>query len=735
MKAGQSSQPPSLANVAQFNESDEGGLDLGQVLGAIRRRILLVFGVTVVVASAAVLKDLNDVPVYQAKFEILTQPVTAEGEVVSSLPQTLTSRQDQSATAQVNETTIRLLQSPELLTPVVGQLKARYPDISYEALVGNLSIATEGANILTVAYQHPNPKLVSDVLDLLAKAYLKYSLEERQTDIRQGLKFVEEQLPELRARVQIQQEQLQKLRQRHNLVEPVQTGEQLSSQISTFEQQRLDTQLQLEEARSLSSNLQEELAQSSAESAAATVLSENPRYQRILDGLQATDTAMAKESVLFREDSPTMEILREQRQNLLPLLRQEGQRVEDEMVSRIQALEARDRALEGALERLTLQVKQLSVISRDYTNIQRELQIATDNLNQFLAKREALRIEVAQRELPWQLLAPRNEPQAVAASPKKNLLLGTGVGLLLGVGVALIADKLGNVIYTSKAVKEVAKLPLLGVIPSEKKLSEEFVPTVNVTAFMQQADSNLEFKDSERQQQQRTPLFMEVFRSLYTNIRLLNADTPIGSLIVSSATQGEGKSTVAMYLAQAAAVMGRRVLLVDTNLRYPSLQKRFGAIGFQGLTDIIATDVAFEDVIERSPLEDNLFVLTAGSIPPDPIRLLASQTMQDLMANLQAAFDLVIYDAPPLVGIADAYLLATQTNGIVLVTGLGKLKRSVLEQALEGLKVAGTPVLGVVANKAKDPPPSSYSYQRRSYAPESILSKFGRPYFGSENAK
>lgn len=735
MKAGQSSQPPSLANVAQFNESDEGGLDLGQVLGAIRRRILLVFGVTVVVASAAVLKDLNDVPVYQAKFEILTQPVTAEGEVVSSLPQTLTSRQDQSATAQVNETTIRLLQSPELLTPVVGQLKARYPDISYEAIVGNLSIATEGANILTVAYQHPNPKLVSDVLDLLAKAYLKYSLEERQTDIRQGLKFVEEQLPELRARVQIQQEQLQKLRQRHNLVEPVQTGEQLSSQISTFEQQRLDTQLQLEEARSLSSNLQEELAQSSAESAAATVLSENPRYQRILDGLQATDTAMAKESVLFREGSPTMEILREQRQNLLPLLRQEGQRVEDELASRVEALEARDRALEGALERLTLQVKQLSVISRDYTNIQRELQIATDNLNQFLAKREALRIEVAQRELPWQLLAPRNEPQAVAASPKKNLILGTGVGLLLGVGVALIADKLGNVIYTSKAVKEVAKLPLLGVIPSEKKLGEEFVPTVNVTAFMQQADSNLEFKGSERQQQQRAPLFMEVFRSLYANIRLLNADTPIGSLIVSSAAQGEGKSTVAMYLAQAAAVMGRRVLLVDTNLRYPSLHKRFGVIASRGLTDIIATDVAFEDVIERSPLEDNLFVLTAGSIPPDPIRLLASQTMQDLMANLQAAFDLVIYDAPPLVGIADAYLLATQTNGIVLVTGLGKLKRSVLEQALEGLKVAGTPVLGVVANKAKEPPPSSYSYQRRSYAPESILSKFGRPYFGSENAK
>lgn len=197
MKAGQSSQPLPLANAARFNDSDEGGLDLGQLLGAVRRRVLLVVGVAAVVASGAVLKALRDTPVYQAGFEILTQPVTAEIEVVSSVPQTLTSRQENKEPATVDETTIKVLKSPDLLSPVAEKLKARHPEVSYELVVSSLGITATRKDILTVAYQSPDSALVQDVLDLVAQAYLKYSLEERRTDIRQGLEFVEEQLPQL----------------------------------------------------------------------------------------------------------------------------------------------------------------------------------------------------------------------------------------------------------------------------------------------------------------------------------------------------------------------------------------------------------------------------------------------------------------------------------------------------------------------------------------------------------
>jgi polysaccharide biosynthesis transport protein len=172
---------------------------------------------------------------------------------------------------------------------------------------------------------------------------------------------------------------------------------------------------------------------------------------------------------------------------------------------------------------------------------------------------------------------------------------------------------------------------------------------------------------------------------------------------------------VAIQLAQAAAAMGQRVLLVDANLRCPTLHNRVGLMNIQGLTDVISQDLEWSNVIERSHDEENLFVMSAGPIPPDSVRLLASQKMQDLMDDLQASFDLVIYDTPPLLGFADAYLLAANTNGMVLVAGLGKLKRTLLQQALEEIQVSGTPILGLIANKSKDSTLSSYSHYQQYY--------------------
>jgi polysaccharide biosynthesis transport protein len=155
--------------------------------------------------------------------------------------------------------------------------------------------------------------------------------------------------------------------------------------------------------------------------------------------------------------------------------------------------------------------------------------------------------------------------------------------------------------------------------------------------------------------------------------------------------------------------------LVDADLRHPSVHHRMGLMNIQGLTDAIsALDTDFNKVIQRSPIEENLFVLTAGLTPPDPVRLLASTKMQDLMLNFQNEYDLVIYDTPPLLECSDAYQLAARTDGIVLVTALGKLKRSYLEQTLEELKVSGRAVLGLVANLAKPSAVGSLSYPKSS---------------------
>jgi polysaccharide biosynthesis transport protein len=154
-------------------------------------------------------------------------------------------------------------------------------------------------------------------------------------------------------------------------------------------------------------------------------------------------------------------------------------------------------------------------------------------------------------------------------------------------------------------------------------------------------------------------------------------------------------------------------LLVDTDLRYPSLHERLLLPNQEGLTDLLSQDtIELNNAIQRSPLEDNLFILTAGSLSADPTRLLASVKMQELMKTLQAAFDLVIYKAPSLSEFADSYLLANYTNGILFVAGLGKLKRPLLEQALDELKISATPILGIVANRAKNS--ASFSMSKMS---------------------
>ena len=690
-----------------LSDAEEGGLNLGQVGAALRRRALLIAGVTGVVATAAVLKAESDPPIYQGQFEILTQPVTGENKAIANLPQTLGSKDAISAPESEKDvaTTIQVLKSPRVLNSVVEKLQTKYPNLEYQSFVKGLIIGSKQQNILTVGYVAADKQLVTDVLNKLSEAYLEFSLKERQEDINQAIAFVQGRITKggLRQNVKELQNKLQKLRSENNLIEPAQKAQEVSTQIASLTQQQLENRVQYEQMMAQYKELQKELAQQPTERAGNSILSENSRYQKILDEIQKIQIETKTQSAVFTDINPEIQTLRDKKANLLPMLNAEEQRVQNEFQSRIQTLYARDKSLEDKVLGLKADLRKLATVTRDYENIQRELQIATEGLNQFLTKQQALEIEKSQKQQPWKLLDPEltkvEEPEAMSQSAKKNLALGGALGLLLGVGAALVVDKLSNVFYTSKDLKETTRLPLLGVVPLSKELA--------ISAKQDGAASGVH--------QTARVAFFEVFRSLYTNILLLGSDTPIRSLVVSSATPQDGKTTVAIQLALAAAAMGQRVLLVDANLRCPTIHNRVGLMNIQGLTDIISSELEWSNVIERSPLENNLYVMAAGPIPPDSTRLLASVKMQDLMNELHSSFDLVIYDTTPIVGFADANLLAANTNGMMLVAGLGKLKRTAFAQALEELQVSGTPILGLVANKSKESTPISQSNYQQYY--------------------
>ncbi|MBW4691738.1 MAG: polysaccharide biosynthesis tyrosine autokinase [Lyngbya sp. HA4199-MV5] len=718
-------------NSSRADDADEGGLNLGQVIATLRRRILIIAGVATVVTSLALLKALTSKPLYQSSFEILTKPVTVENQVISSVPQSLSKeqqQQQQSAVAKgIDETKLKLLKSPIILTPIAKQLQLKYPDINVDSLAGGLVVTgTTTSEILSVSYQDTNPDKVNAILSLVAEAYLKYSLEERLADVRQGIDFVNAQLPQLQKRVEAIQDQLQGFRQQYNLIDPESKGKQLTDQTTTISQQRLETQIKLNEARALYLNLSRALEQQTDDSAASTALSDNTRYQKLLNQILEVESQRAAESSLYLDKSPNVQVLQTQEKNLLPLLQREGRRVQEEVASKIRDLEARSQILAQTSIGLNQQVKQLSAISRQYVDIQRELTIATDNLNQFLTKREALRIDAGQRKTPWQLLTPPTEPIPSSANVKRTALLGAILGLLVGIGIALLLDKLSNVLHTPEDIKTTTKLPILGIIPFNPELTEleTLIPLdkvgslVDMSGLVQQMRQRLGFNNSKSSHHYAASPFQEAFRSLYANLLLLNPDERIRSFVVSSATPGEGKSTTAIYLAQAAAALGRRVLLVDADLRLPQLHSRLELENVTGLSTIIASDLDFERVVQKSLLDSNLSILPSGQVPPDPTKLLSSKKMQSLMEQFKTAYDLIIYDMPPILGLADVKLLALKTDGVVMVVGLDKAKTSVVTQALEALKPTSIQILGIVANGSKEPVPTVYNSYHRYGSPE-----------------
>ncbi|MEA5596135.1 polysaccharide biosynthesis tyrosine autokinase [Rivularia sp. UHCC 0363] len=687
--------------------------DLRQFLSILKRRSLAILGVSCLVMTGVVAFTLNQKPLYESKFQILAEPVNSEE---SDLPKLIEGSLNK--TGLDYETQIQVLKSPELMTKIVGELRASYKDIDYESLIRSLRIIRLGdTKIIEVAYQANDKVKTKTVLDKLAQAYLKYSLENRQTNLRQGVDFVEKQLPPIQERVNKIQEELQSFREKHDFLQPETQSAQIASESQLLSQQRVAANQQLAKAYSYFNSLQ-------TQQGALAVLNDAPVYQQLISQLRELEIQIAGESTRFRENSIPIQNLREKRQKLLPLLSQEAQRVlyikRAEAASELQNLQQQSQVLGATEQQLNKKIEQSPSINRKYTELTTQLQVATDSLNRFLATRENLQIEAAQTQIPWQLIQAPIQPEIpISPSIPRNLILGFVASAILGIGCGLLIEKLDTRYHSIEAFRENIRFPLLANIPFEKQLpygqkqlaSEEdrVDETINILP-----QSNSDFakivphRDTAIQQYGESSRFSEAFRVLHTNLQLLSSDEAINSLVISSSMSGDGKSTVAFNLAQTASAMGRRVLLVDADMRRPQIHNLSNLSNLWGLSNLISGNMPIETAIRELPSISGLSVITAGPIPPDPIKLLSSQKMKQIIEHLHSTFDLVIYDTPPLVGLADANLLAPYTNGVVLVARIHQTDRSVMMQAVDNLKMARTNVLGMVINGDKAIKPYSY---------------------------
>ncbi len=739
---GSGNQAPHLSSLYTTGLSeDEDKFDLRKILAVARRRLIIIAGVAIAVSSGVASKVLKQVPNYEGKFQLLVGPVSGEDQV-DKLTQSLSQNAGIKVQGPDYETQIQVLWSPQVISPILKNIQARYPEIDYDTLRSKLAISRLAeTKILEVRYQDSDPEKIQFILKELAEGYVKYSQVEQRNSVKQGLEFVNTQTKELQDRVKSLQQKIQELRENYRIVDPETQGTLLTNRISEVVQQRQEAQTQLDESKQLYVELQSQLGQLGVtpdQAIAATALSEGPRYQELLDKLTELDTKIATESARFTEENPIVQRLVEERERLLPLIEKEASTVignstsgvpsdapslaspssirQDltqklvETTNQIELLEIRTREIAAAENLLNQQITNLPAIARRYTDYQRDLKVATESLGRFLAVRETLQIEESQKTPPWQKLSEPKQPEApISPNVPRGLVLSAIAGLLAGAGAGLLAEKLDKVFHSPDELKDSTGLPVLGTIPFTKELKARRTKPGEATP------DPIEFQGRSYGGYSASPL-LEAFRSLNANLQFLSPDQPIRSLVLSSSVPADGKSTVATYLAQAAAAMGQRVLLVDADLRRPQVHVRTDLPNVWGLSNVISSEINVDDVIQRSPLEDNLFVLTAGQIPPDPTRLLCSKKMQNLVERFQEAFDLVIFDTPPLLGLADARLLAAHTDGIVMVVGLGRTDRAVLTQVLYGLRTSHARVLGLVANGVKGYTTSSPDYYHHYYA-------------------
>ncbi|MCP8996191.1 polysaccharide biosynthesis tyrosine autokinase [Rothia sp. P3C3.S176] len=267
-------------------------------------------------------------------------------------------------------------------------------------------------------------------------------------------------------------------------------------------------------------------------------------------------------------------------------------------------------------------------------------------------------------------------PPLVAPNYQQNTLIGAGTGLVLVYAAIFLRRALDQRIRTRDDATKATGASVLGVLPVSDDLNEDNIVKGDTDDHIAQ----------------------ESIRQLRTNLRFVNVDTPPRSFIVTSAVPGEGKSTVSLSLARAMADAGSPVILIDADLRRPTVAKKLKLDAKVGLTQVLAGQVEIANAVHQLD-ESNLFVLPAGRIPPNPSELLGSDKMRQLINELSEEF-IVVVDVPPLLPVTDASLLSRSVDGVILVGSIGRSHREQMTEASNILKKVNANLLGMVLNQA-----------------------------------
>jgi capsular exopolysaccharide synthesis family protein len=695
-------------------ESKESGIQ--NLLRTIKRRQNLFLFTSALVSGALALNTIRErifSPVYQGSFMLQisspfdesNSPVAGDGGKIEAI-----ARYKQKIDVP---SLMVLLRSPFLTSPVATRL-----GLSNEEIAKNLSIDTAGVqNVIQVDLRWPDPTKGKAVLSALANDYVAFSLSQRQATINSGVKYLDEQAPAILREVATLENQLSKFRETNKMMDPL-------AMVSTIETRRNDLanewqKLQLEQAQ-LESNLNSVNSGklSFTPSGAPSALSQLGDNSALIPGRQTTttggnidqvktpsdqlnefETQLAQARATYKEDSPIVQSILARKNALLPVV--ESQKA-DAIRAQLFANKSQQDEVNRQIMLYNRNFKNSPKILKEYEKIVSKLADARNNYTSYLRARENFRLERSRFITPWQIISPPTFGETpVQPDIKRSILQALLLGLLSGVGAAILREKTDNVYHTPMEVEKELQLPVLGLIPY---LPLE--PGVDVTTSISKMSASERFA------------IKESLRSLFTTFRLLRADHNIRLVGVTSSSQGEGKSTSVTIFARTLSDLGLKVLVVDADMRLPMQTRYFGiASGEEGFSSILSnSNISISSLVIK--IQDNLDVLPAGPKPPDPAKLLNSNRCAEVVNELRAMadYDIILFDTPPCSMLSDPILLGEKLDGILFLVGLGKGSRILAPQASRRIKATGVDLLGVICNQVNFPSRlNDYGYEYGYY--------------------
>jgi succinoglycan biosynthesis transport protein ExoP len=618
-------------------------------------------------------------------------------------------------------------------------------------LRGGLSVdPIRNTQMVTLTYRSTNPEFAARAVNGFAEAFIDWGIENRSTTAGNASTFLSSQIDTLKKEIGDKEAQLQNVSRTSNIVE-LESG-------SNVTMQRLEA-LNKSYSDALRARIEKEARYRELMSASKEAVAESQSDGLVTD-IKAKQLDMERDYEIglktYKKDFPKMlelqAAIEKGRQHLAGVVEEMVDKARKTAYAEYQTALREEQALEREMRGLKSEVLDESSASAEYRNLSLEAETRRNLLDEVLKAQSET--EVTARLQGTRESNVRIVDRALApggpASPnlKQDLSSGLLLGLFAGLGLVLLLEYLDRTVKTADQLERLLGLPALAVIPDISDAGSSYGGYRSYGTYGTKPEGAGGGKGSRRWLEKKKSdapgrielvphegprlAVSEAYRSLRTAL-LLSSAHELKVVAVTSAVASEGKSATATNLAVVMAQLGRRVLIVDADLRKPRLHEVLQVSNRAGLVSYLTGNADFESIISRTSVPQ-LFVIPAGPNPPNPSELLASERMQELVRMARSRFDFVVIDTPPILPVTDAALVGTLVDGVTLCLRAGKVTRDEARSCRDRLQFAGIKVLGVVLNRhsAAQGGYSGRRYQMyETYGGSSAGSGAGEPKAGS----